>query len=488
MFRAPFRSLRFGVPFLVVVATVFDHGRADAADAPRRPNFVLCMADDQGWGDVGYNGNPDVQTPVLDELARTAVRFDRFYAAACVCSPTRGSFVTGRHPVRYGVFAWGWSLRPAEITLAECLQPHGYATGHFGKWHLGTLHDGSATSPAGQGFDEFASSPNFYENSPLLSRNGRVIHTDGESSEVTVDLALEFIESAAKQKRPFAAVVWFGNPHGPHEALDELKQPYAALDPKLQNYWGEITGIDRALGKLRRRLRELGVADDTLLLYTSDNGAAKPGSTGGLRGQKGSLWEGGLRVPGLVEWPARVKQPRVVAAPCGTVDILPTVLAAAGIDYPQAGRPLDGESLLPLIDGATDRRTKPLGFWTYPNRGKGMKSGDILRELKQADPAGTGAGLPPLSADEVQAFATKYPTAEFPGHAAWTDDRYKLHRIPQTQGNGDRFELYDLVADAAETNDLAAAQPERVKAMAAALEAWQRSVLNSLNGGDDGAP
>jgi arylsulfatase A-like enzyme len=256
----------------------------------------------------------------------------------------------------------------------------------------------------------------------------------------------------------------------------------------MQNYWGEIAGIDRAMGKLRRRLRELGVADDTLLLYTSDNGANTPGSTGGLRGKKGALWEGGIRVPGLLEWPGRVKEPRVVTVPCGTVDILPTVLAAAGVDYPQAGRPLDGESLLPIIDGKATERTKPLGFWTYISRGKGMKSSNILQELEKADPTGTGGGMPPLSDDEKKAFAAKYPSEEFPGHAAWVDGRYKLHRLPKGKQGGDAFELYDLVDDANETNDLAGAQPERVKAMASTLEAWQRSVLHSLNGGDDDAP
>src|SRR5436190_10400270 len=162
--------------------------------AADRPNFVLCMADDLGWGDVAYNGNADVQTPVLDELARSAARFDRFYAAYNVCSPTRAAFMTGRTPIREGIFSWGWSLRPEEITIAECLKPAGYATGHFGKWHLGTLHELSATSPGGQGFDEWWSSPNFYENDPLFSHQGTIVKMKGESSEVTVDAALDFIQ------------------------------------------------------------------------------------------------------------------------------------------------------------------------------------------------------------------------------------------------------------------------------------------------------
>jgi arylsulfatase A-like enzyme len=464
---------RLSLLLLALVGTVCRESQA----AESKPNFVLCLADDQGWGDVAYNGNPDVQTPTLDEIARTGVRFDRFYAAYNVCSPTRGSFLTGRHPVRYGVFSWGWSLRPEEVTVAEALKAHGYATGHFGKWHLGTLHADSATSPGGQGFDEWSSSPNFYENSPLFSRRGKVVHTEGESSEVTVDAALEFIEAASKADKPFVAVVWFGNPHTPHVALDDLKKPYAELSPEMQNYWGEITGIDRAVGKLRRRLRELNLADDTLLWYTSDNGAAKPGSTGGLRGMKGSNWEGGLRVPGLIEWPARIKKPVVVAAPCGSVDILPTVLAAAGVEYPEKSRPLDGQSLLPLMSGTATDRTAPLGFWTYGKKGKPARSRELLLEQERADAA--GEKRPPLTADEQEAFAAKYPTDDLAGHAAWIDGRFKLHAL-----GGKMFELYDLVADPQEASDLASAEADRVEKMKTALQAWQRSVLNSLNGGD----
>lgn len=465
----------------------------DAAAKSRRPNFVLCMADDLGWGDLAYNGNPDVKTPVLDEMAKTGIRFDRFYAAYNVCSPTRGSFLTGRHPVRYGVFSWGWSLRPAEITLAEALKPAGYTTGHFGKWHLGSLSAESATSPGAQGFDEWSSSPNFYENDPLFSRRGKVEKTSGESSMVTAERALEFIEEATKAKKPFAAVVWFGNPHTPHVATEELRKPYAHLPPAMQNYWGEITGIDRAVGRLRTRLRELGIADDTLLLFTSDNGAMAPGSTGGLRGKKGTNYEGGLRVPGLIEWPARFKEPRVVTVPCGTVDILPTVLAAAGVSYPQADRPLDGQDILPIVDGKAEGRKQGLGFWTYPMKGRGMTSSAILTALRNAQ------AVEPLPSpktpavalvdEDAELHATKYPTNEFPGHAAWVDGRYKLHRMGGPVGAGGdgepTLQLYDLIDDPAETNDLAKTEAKRAAAMAEQLAAWQRSVLESLNGEDD---
>jgi arylsulfatase A-like enzyme len=460
-----------------------------AEAAPAKPNFVLCMADDLGWGDLAYNGNPDVKTPVLDEMAKTGIRFDRFYAAYNVCSPTRGSFLTGRHPVRYGVFSWGWSLRPAEITIAEALKPAGYATGHFGKWHLGSLSATSATSPGGQGFDEWISSPNFYENDPLFSHGGKVEKSEGESSMVTVDHALRFIERAAKADKPFAAVVWFGNPHTPHVAIDELRKPYEHLPPEMQNYWGEITGIDRAMGRLRSRLRELGVADNTLLLFTSDNGAHKPGSTGGLRGMKGTNYEGGLRVPGLVEWPARLKEHRVVTVPCGSVDILPTVLAAAGVRYPQADRPLDGQDILPFAEGKAEQRAKGLGFWTYPVAGRGMSSGPILTALRkeQADAPAAKSPTTALVDEDAELHAKKYPEDSFPGHAAWIDGRYKLHRLAGAKGaEGEgTIALYDLEADREEANDISKSEPERTAKMFAELAAWQKSVLASLNGADD---
>jgi len=138
----------------------------------RKPNIVLCMADDQGWGDMAYNGHPVLKTPNFDAMAASALRFDRFYAAAPVCSPTRGSVMTGRHPNRFGCFKWGHTLRPQEITIAEALKTAGYVTGHFGKWHLGSVRKSSPVNPGASGFDEWFSAPNFFDNDPILSREG----------------------------------------------------------------------------------------------------------------------------------------------------------------------------------------------------------------------------------------------------------------------------------------------------------------------------
>ena len=175
---------------------------ADAQEQPSKPNFVLVMADDMGWGDVGYNGHPIVRTPVLDAMADQGIRFDRFYAAAPVCSPTRGSVLTGRHPNRFGCFSWGYRIKPQETTIAEALAQAGYVSGHFGKWHLGSVQQGAMTSPGKNGFAHWVSSPNFFENDPLLSNQGSVIENSGESSMVTVEHAVAFIERQSLAERP----------------------------------------------------------------------------------------------------------------------------------------------------------------------------------------------------------------------------------------------------------------------------------------------
>ena len=171
-------------------------------DSGKLPNIILCMADDQGWGDMAYNGHPVLQTPNFDAMAAEAFRFDRFYAAAPVCSPTRGSVLTGRNPNRFGCFSWGRTLRPQEITIAEVLKEAGYVTGHFGKWHLGSVRMGSPVNPGASGFDEWLSAPNFFDNDPILSREGKAIQTKGESSMVTVDAAIKLLRKHRDSEKP----------------------------------------------------------------------------------------------------------------------------------------------------------------------------------------------------------------------------------------------------------------------------------------------
>ena len=454
-------------------------GAEEISSDTKKPNIILCMADDQGWGDVGYQGHPVLKTPNLDAMAREGLRLDRFYAAAPVCSPTRGSVLTGRHPNRYGCFSWGHTLRVQEITIGEALKKAGYATGHFGKWHLGEVRADSPLCPGAKGFDRWLSTPNFYDLNPLMSDQGRVVRKQGDSSMIAAEAALEFIRQAAAAGRPFLAVVWFGSPHAPHQALEEDTRHYAEQPAPLRHFYGEITALDRAVGRLRQGLRELGVAANTLFWYTSDNGALpKLGSTGGLRGNKSTLWEGGLRVPCLIEWPAKIGKPRRSDFPAGTVDIYPTLLEIVGLSVPQQP-PLDGISLLPLIeDRAPSRRPRPLGFWNYPVPGVRTPGEEILQKLL-AEQQGQ---LPPSPPPKPPAITT-YPEDHLPGHAAWLDWPYKLHRIADNKGNV-QWELYNLQTDPQETQNLATAESDRVQQMQQALEQWQRSVLRSLNGQD----
>jgi len=448
-----------------------------------RPNIVLVMADDQGWGDMAYNGHKVLKTPNFDKMAAAGLRFDRFYAAAPVCSPTRGSVMTGRHPNRFGCFKWGHTLRPQEITIAEALKKADYTTGHFGKWHLGSVQKGSPVSPGGSGFDRWVSAPNFFDNDPILSEMGKATPTKGESSIVTVDYALEFIEEQAKAKKPFLAVVWFGSPHGPHIAADEDAALYADQPKAKKNFYGEITGMDRAVGKLRDRLKSLGIRDNTLLWYCSDNGALNVGSTGGRRGKKGSVYEGGLAVPAILEWPAVIKQPRTTAMRCNTSDIYPTLVDILGVKIDNQP-PLDGVSLWPLLLGKQDRRTRPMGFWDYPAGGISTPSKKWMTELLAAQRAGE-EGVPARMRLDAGKITKTYEQGDRRGHAAWIDGDWKLHRIAGRRG-GVRHELYNLEKDPAEERDLAEQQPERVEKMKKALEAWQSSVIDSLNGKDYG--
>jgi arylsulfatase A-like enzyme len=413
--------------------------------ADDRPNVVLCMTDDQGWGDVSYNGLKAVRTPNLDALASSGLRFNRFYAQAPVCSPTRGSVLTGRHPNRYGCFLFGYPLRAEEATLAQALQAAGYATGHFGKWHLnGVSGPGKPISaddplhPGRFGFDEWLSVSNFFDLDPAMSRNGTTVQLKGDGSDLIVDEALRFIARAKESKKPFLAVVWFGNPHAPHKALPEDEKQAGSA------YYGEILAIDRAMGRLRADLRKLDVAENTLLWFTSDNGATGPGSTGGLRGKKGTVWEGGVRVPGMIEWPARIRKPFATDVPAVSSDIFPTVLEVAGAKPARKIEPVDGVSLVPLIEGKMADRPRPIGFWHYAPGKKG--AAEFAKEA---------------------------------GQAAWAENRFKLVRPGPT-----RYELYDLAADPAEERDVAAGNPDVVERMKRDLDAWQESVLRSFRGED----
>ncbi|MEX2512166.1 MAG: sulfatase-like hydrolase/transferase [Cyclobacteriaceae bacterium] len=445
----------------------------------QKPNFVIVMTDDQGYGDVGYMGNSDIITPNLDEMSRAGLRLDRFYTAP-VCSPTRASVLTGRYPTRTGVFSWGHALRPEEQSIANFLKASGYQTGFFGKYHLGSIREEGFTSPTAHGFEFWYAAANFYENDPWMSKNGEPVHLKGESSDITVELALDYIQSAVRKQNPFLVFIWLGSPHLPHEAEDYLKNLYPSQPENMKNYLGEMTGIDLAVGKLRQELRNLDIEKETLLWFSSDNGGKFPeGNNGILRDQKGTLYEGGIRVPSIIEWPGKIL-PAVSKVPTASVDIFPTLLELAEVESENISYPLDGQSLVPLMEGKMDKRTKPLGFWDYKEiRGNGMKSDQIIQEYKMVlegkmplDSLNEGLLNPPhlnyVGLDQ-------YP---YSGSFAWIDEAWKLHQ------NGPDFELYNLEKDPKEEKNLVEQFPDRVKKMKDALTNWQNSVIRSIRGED----
>ena len=391
------------------------------------------MADDQGWGDIGYAGHPVIKTPNLDAMAAAGFRFNHFYSAAPVCSPTRGSVMTGRHPNRFGCFTWGYPLRPQETTIAEVLKASGYVTGHFGKWHLGSVQIGSPVNPGASGFDEWLSAPNFFDNNPMLSREGIAVRMKGESSMVTVDAALEFIRKYAKGERPFFAVVWFGSPHKPHQASRDTFARYPGQTDKMRNYYGEISGIDDAMGKLRNELRSLGIRDNTIVWYCSDNGGVEDVSVTGGRGHKGLIYEGGLRVPAIIEWPEHITKASISDVPSNTSDIFPTLVEITGARY-KSQVPLDGISLCPLIDGKMKTRPQPMGFWVFQAPGHRTPTEPLLTALQKAqangDKVGDRAGLC-LDADKI---TKQYSDKTFLGPAAWLDWPWEIPSYRKRKG------------------------------------------------------
>ncbi len=430
----------FHLPLLLFVLFC---GQSLPAANPK-PNIIFVMADDMGWGQTGYRGHPLLKTPNLDAMAANGLRFERFYAGGPVCSPTRASVLTGRSHDRTGVLQHGYALRLQEKTIAQALKSAGYVTGHFGKWHLNGLRGPGAPiltdDPLGPGafdFDEWVSVTNFYDMDPLMSRKGEFEDFAGDSSEIAVNEAVKFFDKHRSKDKPIFAVIWYGTPHSPFKASDSDRAPFAHLDADSAHHYGELVAMDRSIGTLRAKLREFGLEKDTLLVFCSDNGGLPkitPETVGGLRGFKGTVFEGGLRVPGIFEWPGTIA-PRVTSYPACVMDLFPTVVDVSGLPVEAMLDPVDGHSLRPLFAGgpeAPEKREAPIGFRYNKSR-------------------------------------------------ALVDDRYKLLTTDKDAG---AFKLYDLVADPAESKDLAASEPGIFSRMKEQLLAWDATMDASFVGKD----
>lgn len=441
------RPLRRGVTTLAMAAvTVLGlqaiSARPVHAKAPDRPNIILVMADDMGWGQTGYYQHPILKTPHLDAMAAEGLRFDRFYAGAPVCSPTRASVLTGRTNDRTGVESHGYALRRQERTVAQALRGQGYATGHFGKWHLNGLRGPGVPvlasddhNPGEFGFDQWLSVTNFFDRDPIMSRNGEFEEFQGDSSEIIVAEALKFIGRQAEAKKPFLTVIWYGTPHSPWVAADADKTAFADLDANSQDHYGELVAMDRSIGALRQGLRQLKIAENTLVWFCSDNGGLPkitPDTVGGLRGYKGSVYEGGLRVPAIIEWPQGIPSPRVTAYPACTMDIFSTLAHVAGLPETSLLQPQDGVNLAPLFQQDLPHRDQPIGF-------------------------------------------------RHTGRAALIDNNYKLITLNIKQ---DVFQLFDLEQDPHEQHDILAEQPDVARRLQAEFRRWNQVVQASVAGKD----
>jgi arylsulfatase A len=415
-----------------------------AADSP---NIVLIMTDDQGYGDLGFHGNDKIDTPVLDRLASQSVRFDRFFVCP-YCTPTRAALMTGRYPLRTGAAAVTRGLetvRSREVTIAEVLRSAGYATGCFGKWHIGEHYP---SHPNGQGFDEFFGMPqghwdNYFD--PRLEHNGRMVQTRGFITDVITEYALRFIQQ--HHDSPFFCYVPYNAPHTPHQVPDRYFDKYIArgLDTRAAAIYGMVENIDENVGRLLAKLDELDLAERTVVFFLSDNGAEGPEGSrynAGMRGMKGTVHEGGMRVPLFVRWPGKFEPGLVVKPIAAHVDLLPTIAELCGVNEPET-LPLDGRSFVPLLTGQVDQ---------WPDRMIFARTAGWRSVLSYNEPV--------------------------------VRDLHTLGKTVRTQrwravDTGEGWQLYDMANDPAQQRDVAGDHRDELARLAAAYDRWFADVTQT---------
>ncbi len=371
---------------------------ASAETFSSRPNFLVILCDDLGYGDLGCYGHPHIKTPHLDQLAQSGIRLTACYSAAPVCSPSRVGLLTGRSPNRAGVYDWippakdvkadareQVHMRRGEITIAQLLKEAGYATCQAGKWHCNSqFNSQEQPQPGDFGFDHWFATQNnaapSHENPTNFVRNGEPVgKLEGYSCQLVADEAIHWLEDHAKSrpKQPFFLFTTFHEPHEPVASPAELVAKYksVAKNEDEAHFFGNVENVDIATGRLLKTLEQLGQRDNTLIFFTADNGpetlkrypAARRsyGSPGKLRGMK--LWttEAGFRVAGIINWPAGIKSPAVTSEPVSSLDLLPTFCRLAGRELP-VNRMFDGTNFLPVLEGQSLSREMPL-FWCYFN-------------------------------------------------------------------------------------------------------------------------
>jgi len=449
--------------------------RLGAAPAGRRPNVILFLVDDQGFGDLACHGNPDCKTPNMDALAQESVELTAFHVCP-VCAPTRASLMTGRYNFRTGVtdvFGKACEMRPGEVTVAETLRKAGYATGVFGKWHLG---DDKPHRPMDQGFDESlvhkGCAMRKYMD-PVLLYNGREKKLKGYCTDIFMDHALDFMRR--NRGRPFFLYVPTNLIHSPLQPPPHSTEPFkaAGLDDKTAAVYAMLKNVDDNLGRLLKGLAKLGLEDDTFLLFTTDNGPCTSSTTlqrfmAGLHGLKGTTFENGTRVPCFARWPRGFKSLGKIDHIAAHIDVMPTFLDACGVGKPKNVH-LDGVSLMPLLRReAPDWPDRMLFFqWEgFPQPHAGMGYGILTQQYKLVQPVGCA------------------------GVKNQTHIRRKYSELCAAQGRGDltlegepRYLLYDISADPGERKDIAADHPEIVARLRKAYDAWFKDMMKDYRGG-----
>jgi arylsulfatase A-like enzyme len=448
---------------LVALCLSAVHAVPELQAASTRPNILLVMTDDQGFGDFGFQGNPVIKTPVLDTLSRSGVRFTNFHVSP-VCTPTRASLMTGRYNYRtraIDTYIGRAMMDPAEVTLAETLRAAGYRTGHFGKWHLGDCHPlrsidqgfEEALAHRGGGLRQPADAPGCpgYTN-PFLFKNGEQVASSGYCTDVFADAAAEFIERQGDE--PFFVYLALNAPHGPFEVLEADLDEYRNVDVSPERFpskgrpiegkpnddttrrvYAMVSNFDRAFGRLLKRLDDRGLTDNTIVVFLTDNGTAIVDYNVGLRGRKGTVYDGGIRTTCLVRWPAKLKPGTTTDILSAHIDVVPTLLAATGV-APSANVALDGINLLPWMLGErTDQTDRTLHFQWH--------RGDVPQEGRS--------------------FAVKTPRWKLVQPDGVPENAKPPFRAP---------ELYDIAADPFEEQNLAEKFPEVAKDLRERHRAW----------------
>jgi arylsulfatase A len=450
---------------ILVTALLVPASGATAREVDRRPNIVVILADDLGYGDLGCYGHPRIQSPVIDQLAAEGMRLTSCYSAASNCSPSRTGLMTGRFPQRVGIHNWipmfaPMHVRRSEVTVSTLLRDSGYQTCHVGKWHLnGQFNLPTQPQPSDHGFDYWFSTQNnalpTHHNPRNFVRNGIPLGPQrGYSAGLVADEAIRWLRGRDPTS-PFFLYVCFHEPHEPINSAPRYRALYdAPADSTLPNHHGNVTQMDAALGRLLGTLDRFGLRENTLLIFTSDNGPAitrrhPHGSAGPLRDKKGYVSEGGIRVPGIIRWPGHTRPGETCDEPVCGVDLLPTLCTIAGVDIP-ADRTIDGTSFLPVFAGEKIERSTPL-YWHF-NFAQGpskvaMRDGEwkIMATL-------TGPRLPPT------------------GHVKEAD------QVAIKNAQLSKFKLYHLGRDIGEKKDLAASEPAQLEKMVARLQVLYQDV------------